>query len=409
MKLTNRFFYCIVLIFIIVITASCSSEIKNIEEDEAVSTLADNDVIKISENDILPQDKNEYKEITYFNNAVILYDINYGIDDVEHYDYYTQNIITGEKKAVPSLADYFPASRISLGNNKAVIALQNISSDKSRSKRFTLNLLDLSNETNTLLTQWDDFYYVAGLQKLDNDTIMMFRPTDTETGYEYLFQTMNIQTKELKDFLTTEYNKAENVGDVANTYCIDSEKIYIYSTHYNKDDIPKQSIFVYNRNGDLLKEYNFDLNEQLDSIKSYFNDNNVRDTVTQIYKYGDNILLRTQHRLYYLFKESDDGLTEIDLPDELKQPLNFYLASNNLNADTGIIYFYDSDKTIIVFDTNTLTTLRIDLEFPEGYEKYRIDTMYIDDSGKVLISIDNLHEDAKGMNKFVILSNEDFS
>ncbi|MPN17965.1 hypothetical protein SDC9_165323 [bioreactor metagenome] len=113
--------------------------------------------------------------------------------------------------------------------------------------------------------------------------------------------------------------------------------------------------------------------------------------------------------IYYLFKESNEGLTEVNLPDELKQPLNYHLASNNLNADAGKIYFYDKTKKVIVFDTNTLTTRRIDLELPEGYEKYRIESMYIDDSGKVLISIDNLHEEAKRINKFVVLSNESFT
>lgn len=408
MKLINKFFNCIVLIFVIVITVSCSSDIKNNEDNLAVSTSANNNVIQISENDILPQDKNKLKEITFFNKDTILYNINYGIDDIEHYDYYTQNIITGEKKAVPSLADFYISDCVGIVNDKILLALQDISTEKNRSARYTLNQFDLSDQTNTLLSQWDEGSYEIGLQKLNDNTAMMFKPSDTETGYKYLFQTMNIQNKELKDYLTTEYNKVENVGDVACTYCINGEKIYIYSTHYNKDDIPKQSIFVYNRNGDLLKEYNFDLNEQLDSIKSYFNDNNVRDSVVEIYKYEDYILLRTQHMLYYLFKETDDGLTEVNLPDELKKPLNYHLASNNLNADAGKIYFYDKAKKVIVFDINTLTTKKIDLEFPEGYEKYRIESMYIDDSGKVLISIDNLHEEAERINKFVVLSNKDF-
>jgi len=402
LKWFNKLFYCIIIVLVIVISSSCSSETKNIEDNQPVSALAkDNDVIQISENDFLPQDKNEFKEITYFNNNTILFDINYCIGEEEHYDYYTQNIITGEKNKVPSLADYYTQYCKGLGDNKAIIALKNISADNSRSERFTLNMLDLSNQENTLLTQWDDFYYVSGLQKLDNDTFIMYRPTDTETGYKDLIETVNIQNKEVKDFLITEYNREENVGEDIDDFCIDGEKIYVCSTHYNNEDTPKHSICIYNSNGDMLKEYNLDL------------DNKVSEKVAEIYKYGDYILLRMNPNFYYLFKESDDGLIKVDLPNEMKEhtrdTLKYYLVRDNLNSDVGKIYFFDKRKNIIVFNIKTLSTRRFDLEFPDGCEEYDIYDMCIDDSGKVLISIDNNLGGAERMNKFIVLSDLDFT
>ncbi|QHI71041.1 hypothetical protein [Aminipila terrae] len=330
------------------------------------------------------------------NAQIICYDdekIYYSVNDKEDgYRNLTLFLYDIQKKRNFKLAyfsntDYIITDIVPIKNDIYLI-------NKDDESEYSILKINTQDQSVRAIYKWSGNISFNYLFNIDQNLVLMnINTLDDGITNRYTIDLIDINTLQAKQIVKKECNRAEGIGTIISSICVDNNSIYSFE---NVEDNGKTEFYIvqYDIEGNEINSHKLDLNAFLKPDDSGI----YSDAVVDIYINGDYYILSTLNQRKIIYKKEDNKLVKIKIPSELysRYPSRYRILpfAGETNEAVYFVDAFSDIKVLIAFNKEGrfyYVKLPIDTkDYPIIYRNSKGDLLIQSTSEYYLLHRDNM-------------------
>lgn len=326
----------LMLLICIFMLSACS---KNIESNNSGA---------ISETNIM-EEINDIVILSYNDNKMFFYEICENNPGTKLLVLYERDLLNGETKKLGEISDFF------LSTNSAIIIDNGIAFTvcSQEDNEYVNKVYYTKDESLYEAHNWNTSIPMSFLERISDEEILIFSPDLIKEGndefYTYTIWKLNINNNKKTEIAKFSFYTNKQEGEIVPSVDVYHNLIYVFKNSVQGEE-NDYSICSFDLAGNPVKEYQIDIEEflNLEEVSSY-------DSVYRIECLDEELfVLQTLNNRIILFKNVDDNMVRVNIPEELSVFPEGYKIVKNYESNGSEIYFVNMfNDNIIKLDVTS--------------------------------------------------------